>query len=63
MCQELSERLGIAEAPFSDVEELIISGRKINAIKLYREQTGTSLVASKDAVDAMETQMKAAGLV
>ena len=60
---DLSKQLGIEEAPLTDVQELIAQGRKINAIKLYREQTGASLKASKDAVDAMEAQMKALKLV
>ncbi len=36
---DLSTQLGIKEAPLTDVQELIAQGRKINAIKLYREQT------------------------
>ena len=59
---DLSKQLGIEEAPLTDVQELIAQGRKINAIKLCREHTGASLKASKDAVDAMEAQMKALGL-
>ena len=58
---ELSKQLGIEEAPMTAVQELIAQGRKINAIKLYREQTGASLRASKEAVDVMEAQMKALG--
>ena len=59
---EMSKQLGIEEAPPIGVQELIVQGRKINAVKLYREQTGASLGASKDAIDAMEAQMKTAGL-
>ena len=59
----MSERLGIEETPLTEVQELIAQGRKINAIKLYREQTGAGLAASKDAVLAMEAQMKASDLV
>ena len=60
--KELSARLGIEEAPLSEVQELIAQGRKIHAIKLYREQTGMGLAASKEAVDAMDAQMKARSL-
>lgn len=35
------------------VHELVAAGKKIEAIKLYREQTGCSLVAAKNAVEAM----------
>ena len=59
---ELSKQLGIEEAPLTDVQELIAQGRKINAIKLYREQTGAGLAASKDAAEVMEAQMKALDL-
>jgi len=60
---ELSKQLGIEEAPMTEVQELIAQGLKINAIKLYREQTGASLAASKDAIDAMQAQMKASDLM
>ena len=59
---ELSKQLGIEEAPLTDVQALIAQGRKVGAIKLYREQTGAGLAASKEAVDAMEAQMKALDL-
>ncbi len=35
------------------VESLLREGRKIEAIKLYREQTGLGLKEAKDAVEAM----------
>lgn len=35
-------------------EQLLRSGRKIEAIKRYREQRGVGLREAKDAVDAME---------
>lgn len=37
--------------------------KKINAIKVYREQTGLGLKDSKDAVEALEAEMKARGLI
>jgi ribosomal protein L7/L12 len=40
------------------VESLIRNGRKIEAIKLYREQTGLGLKDAKDAVDALEAQLR-----
>ena len=36
---------------WDDIDELLREGKKINAIKLYRERNGTSLKESKDAVD------------
>jgi len=35
----------------ADVERLVALGRKIDAIKLYREIHGTGLKTAKDAVD------------
>ena len=37
----------------ADVERLVALGRKIDAIKLYREIHGTDLKSAKDAVDKM----------
>lgn len=40
--------------PFIDVRKLIAGGRKIEAIKLYREITASGLKEAKDAVEALE---------
>jgi large subunit ribosomal protein L7/L12 len=37
-----------------DVVQLINSGKKINAIKLYRERTGLGLKEAHDAIEAFE---------
>jgi len=37
-----------------EVLELVRAGRKIDAIRLYRQRTGATLLESKDAVDAMD---------
>lgn len=39
----------------ADIALLLQQGRKIEAIKLYRERTGVGLAEAKDAVEAMET--------
>ncbi|MBV9469115.1 MAG: ribosomal protein L7/L12 [Abitibacteriaceae bacterium] len=44
-------------SPSSTLENLIKSGRKIEAIKLYRQQTGAGLKESKDHVEAIERQL------
>jgi ribosomal protein L7/L12 len=41
----------------SQVEAELRAGRKINAIKLYREATNLGLKEAKDAVEAMERSM------
>ena len=37
----------------SEVQALVASGNKIQAIKVYRERTGLGLKEAKDAVDAL----------
>lgn len=37
----------------SQVKELILAGQKIQAIKLYREQTGVGLKEAKDYVESL----------
>lgn len=44
------------------VRELLAGGRKIEAIKMYREATGVGLKEAKDAVDAIEQVMPPAPL-
>ena len=39
--------------PPDDIIMLVRQGRKIEAIKLYREKTGVGLKEAKDAVDRM----------
>ncbi len=41
--------------------ELIQSGKKIEAIKLYRELTGYGLAEAKDAVDNLESTYRPTG--
>ena len=50
-------------SPDGEVEDFLRRGMKINAIKVYREQNGSTLVAAKDAVEALEAEMKARGLI
>jgi len=61
---QIAERSGIEQSPLDQqMQELIVQGRKINAIKLYRERTGVGLKEAKEAVDSLEAQMKTQGLV
>jgi ribosomal protein L7/L12 len=41
------------EGDFSDVRELMYSGKKLEAIKLYREQTGASLAEAQTFVEGV----------
>jgi hypothetical protein len=44
--------------PSQQLSDLIRSGRKIEAIKLYRAQTGVGLREAKDAVEAQELRLR-----
>jgi ribosomal protein L7/L12 len=44
-------------AAYPEIEEAIRAGRKIEAIKRYREAFGTDLKGAKDAVDALEARL------
>jgi ribosomal protein L7/L12 len=66
MMQALLIRLGIDSAEVTPQEppetrairEALLSGHKIKAIKLYRELYGVSLKEGKDAIDAMEGNLR-----
>ena len=45
---------GISSDQEHEIKELIVKGKKIAAVKLYREVTGASLKDAKYAVDAIE---------
>jgi ribosomal protein L7/L12 len=40
-----------------EIRELLLAGKKIEAIKRYRESSGLGLKESKDAVDAVEKEL------
>jgi hypothetical protein len=42
------------------IKEALFTGRKITAIKLYREQNQVGLAEAKAAVEKLETQLRAA---
>ncbi len=55
------EPASVAASEDPRVLELIDSGKKIEAVKLYRELTGAGLAESNDAVEAIETMRRPAG--
>lgn len=50
------KHLGIDPLPpvSAEVRSLAVAGRKIEAIKVHREQTGAGLAEAKEAVEACE---------
>lgn len=55
------QRPPVVGPPSQRITELLRQGRKIEAIKLYREQTGAGLVVAKEAVEAIERRYAASG--
>ncbi len=49
---------GAPAARAQTVEELMLAGRKIEAIKLLREQTGLGLKAAKHEVEALHGRLR-----
>jgi len=43
------------------LDDLILAGRKIAAIRAYRLATGASLIVARDAIDARTAALRAAG--
>jgi large subunit ribosomal protein L7/L12 len=52
-----SPKTRIDDASLEQVKDLIRAKQKIEAIKLFREQTDVGLKEAKDAVDAIEKEM------
>lgn len=48
-----------SDAERQSIETDLLAGRKIAAIKTYREATGAGLKEAKDAVEAMEAELRA----
>lgn len=48
---QIAKHLGTEQnQPPDQVQEMIVLGRKVSAIELYREQTGVGMVEAKEAV-------------
>jgi hypothetical protein len=50
----------IPEEPLTRIKEALFQGRKIEAIRVYRECTGTGLGEAKPAVERLEAELRAA---
>ena len=48
----------IPESALAPIKEALFQGRKIEAIKLYREQTDEGLAEAKTAVEALEAELR-----
>ena len=50
----------IPEEPLARIKEALYRGQKIEAVRLYRECTGTGLGEAKPAVERLEAELRAA---
>ncbi len=50
--------LPAVETPGEEVRRYVLAGKKIQAIKLYREQTGLGLREAKEAIDRLEQALR-----
>ena len=58
--EQKAERVSMSGSDVIQMVEAMASGRKIDAIKLYRQMTGYSLKESKDAIERVTNQFAAA---
>jgi hypothetical protein len=49
----------LSDAAMKSLTDALLAGRKIEAIKIYRELTGLGLRESKDEVEAIEARLRA----
>ena len=55
---EEKERPAPSRPDLSDIEELLWSGNKLEAVRRYRDRTGTSLAAATKAVEEITLTLK-----
>ena len=48
----------ISEEKWTEIQAALFAGRKLWAIKLYRECSGTGLAEAKDAVEKLENELR-----
>ena len=49
----------MTDSALTQIKEALFLGRKIDAIKVHREATGSGLAEAKDAVEKLETELRA----
>ena len=49
----------LSDEAMTSLTDALLDGRKIEAIKLYREATGLGLKESKDEIEALEASLRA----
>jgi ribosomal protein L7/L12 len=51
----------LPEATWQRIKTALQAGGKLEAIKIYREETGLGLKESKDAIDSLEAELRRTG--
>ena len=56
---EIAKQIGVPETPVDDeIKNLVIEGKKIKAIKMYRQATGLGLKEAKENIDLLSEKLK-----
>jgi ribosomal protein L7/L12 len=56
---EIAKQIGVPETPVDDeIKNLVVEGKKIKAIKMYRQATGLGLKEAKENIDLLSEKLK-----
>jgi ribosomal protein L7/L12 len=56
---EIAKQIGLPETPVDDeIKNLVVEGKKIKAIKMYRQATGLGLKEAKENIDLLSEKLK-----
>lgn len=57
--EKISKQIGVPETSVDDeIKSLVIDGKKIEAIKMYRQTTGLRLKEAKEQIDLLSEKLK-----
>jgi DNA-binding Lrp family transcriptional regulator len=55
---EIAKQIGVPETPVDDeINNLVVEGKKIKAIKMYRQATGLGLKEAKENIDLLSEKL------
>lgn len=57
--EKIAKQIGVPEPPVdAEINALVLEGKKIQAIKLYRQATGLGLKEAKEHIDLLSEKLK-----
>ncbi|MBU3146294.1 ribosomal protein L7/L12 [Clostridium sp. CF012] len=57
--EKIAKQIGVPETAVDDeIKSLVIDGKKIKAIKMYRQTTGLGLKEAKEQIDLLSEKLK-----